>query len=477
MRVALPARAHDRARQPLRQQRAVGQAGQGVVVGEVAQFLLGALLVGDVAEHGDVSGCAGRCASRTALHSSQHRNSSPSLRCCHISPDQRPLRSQVARACGGRSSGSCWRAVEQAGVAADHFDVAVAGHAGERGVDRDEVEIAVEHRRPPRPCCAALRWRCGARARRWRLAVMSRAVPAMRSARPVGVALDHAAARAHPDPVAVGAADAVFGQEQRRRRRAGAGAAGRAPRQVVGMDLVVGLDSVCTSMSGALRRRSSTRMRCSSPRSQVVVPELFARCPQRQLQAFLAFADLVEIAALAAPALAPAPATAPRSRASSEQRIRRERQRMPPQRRRRRARAGAVPAGSRRRRGWWPARGTCSARRQARVGDFAAGCRCRSSRGRSRRCGSGSGCGVPSVVERADAQAQQAGRFGQFEPAVLPRSRVRRRRVARRSAPTAGAAAAASALSTMRARIEQVEAAARRRTRGGRRPASRPRRR
>ena len=51
---ALPARAHDRARQPLRQQRAVGQAGQRVVVGQVAQFLLGALLVGDVAEHGDV---------------------------------------------------------------------------------------------------------------------------------------------------------------------------------------------------------------------------------------------------------------------------------------------------------------------------------------------------------------------------------------------------------------------------------------
>jgi hypothetical protein len=44
----LPARAHDGARQALGQQRAVRQAGERVVVGEVAQFLLGALLVGDV---------------------------------------------------------------------------------------------------------------------------------------------------------------------------------------------------------------------------------------------------------------------------------------------------------------------------------------------------------------------------------------------------------------------------------------------
>ena len=86
----LPARAHDRARQALRQQRAVGQAGEGVVVGEVAQFLLGALLVGDVVDHADEVRCAGRCASRTSLISIQPRNSSPSLRRCHISPAQWP---------------------------------------------------------------------------------------------------------------------------------------------------------------------------------------------------------------------------------------------------------------------------------------------------------------------------------------------------------------------------------------------------
>ena len=49
--VVLAACTHDRAREPLREQGAVGQVGQRVVVGEVAQFLLGAFLVGDVAQH------------------------------------------------------------------------------------------------------------------------------------------------------------------------------------------------------------------------------------------------------------------------------------------------------------------------------------------------------------------------------------------------------------------------------------------
>src|SRR5690606_7218339 len=36
-------------------------------------------------------------------------------------------------------------AVEQAGVAAGDLDLAVAGHARERGIDRDEVELGVQH--------------------------------------------------------------------------------------------------------------------------------------------------------------------------------------------------------------------------------------------------------------------------------------------------------------------------------------------
>jgi hypothetical protein len=50
---AVAARAHDGVAQALAEQRAVGQSGQRVVVREVAQFLLGALAVGDVGEHAD----------------------------------------------------------------------------------------------------------------------------------------------------------------------------------------------------------------------------------------------------------------------------------------------------------------------------------------------------------------------------------------------------------------------------------------
>ena len=100
----------------------------------------------------------------------------------------------------------------------------------------------------------------------------------------------------------------MFGQEQRR-------VATKVPAQhrlyldqVVGMDLVAG---VGLRVDADLRRLSAAIVPLHAVQGvvvQVVVPELFARCPQRQFEAFLAFADLREVAVLAPAALTPAPA-------------------------------------------------------------------------------------------------------------------------------------------------------------------------
>ena len=144
-------------------------------------------------------------------------------------------------------------------------------------------------------------------------------------------------------------------------RRAGGGAAVRdRVRQVVRVDLQVRIDQrlhpqVRGQAGLVVGARAAQHAAC-----QVVVPELFARCPQRELEAFVAFADLREVAALAA-AVAGGGATPGRRPARAAP-----------------ARAAAITSGcrhiggatytgnlqravrSRRRRGWWPARGRCS---------------------------------------------------------------------------------------------------------------------
>ena len=104
----LAARAHDRARQALGQQRAVRQAGQRVVVRQVAQFLLGALLVGDVGEHARRNGCAGR--RRRAPRCSRSSTGIPRRPCAAATSRRTSGRCvRLPRASGGRNRGRAAR--------------------------------------------------------------------------------------------------------------------------------------------------------------------------------------------------------------------------------------------------------------------------------------------------------------------------------------------------------------------------------
>ncbi len=138
-RAALAPRPHDRARQPFGQQRAVGQAGQRVVVGQVAQFLLGALLVGDVFQHHHMEavpavGIDDRVAAYVAEDFQAVLAPLPGFAA--------PGPAVVVR----RRRRDIGRMVEQRHRLAEHFAFAVAGDAGEGRVDRDEAEVLVQHR-------------------------------------------------------------------------------------------------------------------------------------------------------------------------------------------------------------------------------------------------------------------------------------------------------------------------------------------
>ena len=194
-----------------------------------------------------------------------------------------------------------------------------------------------------------------------RLAVMSRAVPATRSGAAVGVALDHAAARTHPDPCAVRRAHAVFGQEQRRLAAHvfASGVRARAAGRRRGS-------------RGAGRRRSGPRCRAraSSPSvrahaahlavRQVVVPEHVRPRPTARASGVPRDRGSARSTRFSRRRRC---TRATRCAADQQQRrdgVRDQRQRMPPQRRRDVHRQRAASADSTRRRGWWPARGTRS---------------------------------------------------------------------------------------------------------------------
>ena len=249
-------------------------------------------------------------------------------------------------------------AVEQAGVAADHLDVAVAGHARERGIDRDEVEIAIQHRH--RLVHAAQHFAgdaafalgvaaVGDVARgagdAQRAAIRHRARPRGRARAP------RSSRRSSPGTRCSDRNSGVC--------RAGAGAGGRAPaagrRDGCGGRIRRRFRRGCRTRCA---RRPCTRMRCSLVARQVVIPELFARCPQRQLQPFLAIADAGEIIAARGAGAGASAEQQPAPAAPAPAAHRRPAPADAPQRRRDDRSAGAVPAGSRRRRGWCSARGT-----------------------------------------------------------------------------------------------------------------------
>ena len=140
----LATRADDGPAEALGQQRPVRQAGQGVVVGQVAQFLLGALPVGDVVDHGDeVTAHAQRIA--------HLRHLDPAQEFLVVLAPLPHLAGPVARALEDVAHAAIevqavLAGIEQAGVVADHFLLAVSGDPREGRVDRDEAEFQVDHR-------------------------------------------------------------------------------------------------------------------------------------------------------------------------------------------------------------------------------------------------------------------------------------------------------------------------------------------
>ena len=326
---AVAPRPYDGARQPLRQQRAVRQAGERVVVGQVAQFLLGAFLIGDVRQHGDIMAALAAC----VLHAAGLQPAQQLGAVLALLPDlARPH--AVAIELGAHAEvvlGVVLVAVEQAGGAADHLGVAVAGHAREGGVDRHEHEVAIEHHH--RLGHAAQDF-AGHPAFALGAAVGGDVAGGTGHAQgaAIDVAFHHAPARAYPAPLVIGVAQAQLGQEQRRITAQVLAQCVQHARQVVGVDLVAG---VGLGLDTDFRRLCAAVVHAHAVQGavgKVVVPELLARRPQRQLQALFAFADLLEIAALALAALAPPPAQHQHQRDPGEGRCG-DRQGMAPERR------------------------------------------------------------------------------------------------------------------------------------------------
>ena len=121
-----------------------GKPGQRVVVGEVAQLLLGALAVGDVVQYADeMRARAGRIA-----HFGQFEPAQELLVVLAPLPELAAPMAVALERFAHRDVvlGRVLRAVEQRGDAADDLVLAPAGHARERGVDRDEAELEIGHR-------------------------------------------------------------------------------------------------------------------------------------------------------------------------------------------------------------------------------------------------------------------------------------------------------------------------------------------
>jgi hypothetical protein len=210
--------------------------------------------------------------------------------------------------------------------------VAVAADAAEGRVDRDEVEVAIEHRdgfghAPQHFAGDAAFALSGAAAGD----VARRAGHAQGAS--VRSAIHHPAARPDPGPHAARAAHAMLRQNNgvspRTCWRRRSWTRGRSSSWISWRWST----SVCTAISGALLLVVVRTHAAQFAARHVVVPEHLAGGPQRELEALLPVADLREILTLAAAPLH----QQPRDRAEQHQRgerIRRRRQRMPPQRRR-----------------------------------------------------------------------------------------------------------------------------------------------
>ena len=194
-------------------------------------------------------------------------------------------------------------AVEQAGALADHLAFGVAGGAGEGGVDRNEVEVAVQHRHR---LVHAAQYRN--RDPAFALGFTYQSDVACGAGNPsdlaVGAVFHCSPARAHPQPFAVRVENAVFRNEQFGLPAEMLAQLRLHLRQVVGVDAVVAVDGGQHLQVGTMTARIDPDP-ADVPRFQVVVPVLFGRRPQRELQAVLAVAQLMGMVLVGAESAAP----------------------------------------------------------------------------------------------------------------------------------------------------------------------------
>src|SRR5690606_21375985 len=187
-------------------------------------------------------------------------------------------------------------AVEDAGVASGHVFLVVTGHAQEGGVDRNEIEVAVDHHH--RLVHAAQHFAGNAQLALGRAGagdVQRGAGDAQDPA--LGVARHHAPARPHPYPAAV-ALDAQLGQEALVLAGEVAGDALARHGQVVWMDDVADIDDVLADPAlRVLVRLQGEAVDLAA--GHVVVPVALAGGPQRELQTLLAVAQARNVGSLA----------------------------------------------------------------------------------------------------------------------------------------------------------------------------------
>ena len=288
-------------RQTLAEQRAIRQTGQRVVIGEIAQFLLGALAFGDVVGHADVMRAApGRVAHFADFDPAQEFLAVlaflPQLAVPVAAGEERLAHRVVVFL-------RMLRGIEDGRRPHQHVGFLITEHAREGAIDGDEIEVEIGH--ADRLAHAVDHFRCDAAlafGQTRRRDVARGAAHAQRLA--VFVAFDHFSARQHPDPVVLAIAHAMFDLEKFRCAEDVLVDAAFDERQIFRMHDVAAPFVRADRAFGASAAFARGAQPMDRAAGNVPVPEFVAGTPQRQAQTILALAQFAVVLQLALAALA-----------------------------------------------------------------------------------------------------------------------------------------------------------------------------